>query len=104
MNHRPFESCATMLRVMAHPARLAIMYAVREKQQSVTEICDMLATTQPSISQHLSALRREGLVSYTEEGAKRYYFLVASETLSPLLDALEMRRRPDVLNNSSSQQ
>lgn len=95
MDNRPFDSCAAMLRVMAHPVRLAIVHALRGRRQSVGDLCEKLGVTQPAVSRHLSVLRREGLVSYAEEGAKRNYFLASPEVVSPLLDALAAKYAAD---------
>lgn len=88
MANRLFESQAAMLRVMAHPVRLAILFALRERSRSVGDISAILEMTQPNVSQHLSVLRREGLISYNEDGQKRNYFIRSPESVGPLLDVL----------------
>ena len=57
------ERAARMLKVMAHPIRMAIVNVlVEEKTQSVGQIQQQLGITQSMTSQHLSLMKRIGVL------------------------------------------
>ena len=60
---------------LADPKRIAILYALAEKPQSVTQIAEALETPQPTISRHLKILRDHGMVTAQRDGANIYYAL-----------------------------
>lgn len=80
-----FQKTADLLKVMAHPTRLAILDALRNGPKCVTDVCDILDVLQPNISQHLSVLRQEGLVNFSVDGKKRCYYLENPDLLQSLL-------------------
>lgn len=83
-----FRRQAEYLKVLAHPIRLAIIYALKEGTCCVNDVSELLRVSQPNISQHLAILRREGIVAYTEDGKKRCYFLCDSDPIIALLTVL----------------
>ena len=60
---------------LADPKRIAILYALADNPQSVTQIAEMLETPQPTISRHLKILRDHGMVVAERDGATIYYAL-----------------------------
>ncbi len=60
---------------LADPKRIAILYALADNPQSVTELADALDTPQPTISRHLKILRDHGMVVADRDGANIYYAL-----------------------------
>jgi DNA-binding transcriptional ArsR family regulator len=83
-----FEMQASFCRTMGHPHRLMILYVLKECEMCVGDIAGRLRVSQPSISQHLSAMRSVGMVSMRREGQFVYYRL-ADESIS---QACEMVR------------
>lgn len=85
---RNYAKWAERLKVLAHPTRLAILDALKDETKCVNDVCELLSVPQPNLSQHLSILRREGLVGYTEDGKKRCYHLKHRDFMKALVDVL----------------
>jgi ArsR family transcriptional regulator len=67
---------ARQLKALAHPARLAIVRLLAERDECVCgEIVDDLPLAQSTVSQHLKALKDAGLVQGTVEGRRTCYCL-----------------------------
>lgn len=64
---------AALLRTLSHGDRLLLLCALVEKEMSVGGLQEELGIQQPSLSQQLGVLRREGLVSTRREGKRIYY-------------------------------
>jgi DNA-binding transcriptional ArsR family regulator len=61
------------LRALADPTRRAIFERLREGPLAVKDIASGLPISRPAVSQHLSVLRRSGLVSERRQGTRRLY-------------------------------
>lgn len=83
-----YAEWAELLRVLAHPTRLAILDSLKDGTKCVNDVCEILSVPQPNLSQHLSILRREGVVSFTEDGKKRCYFLTNPALIKALMCVL----------------
>jgi ArsR family transcriptional regulator len=70
---------AQILKTLANPRRLMIMDTLHAQPLSVGEIEAAVGLPQPTVSQHLSALRSQGLVVPRREGNTTYYALVSDE-------------------------
>ena len=65
---------ATMLKAMAHPARVAILQQIISTNACICgDLADELGLAQPTISQHLKELKTAGLIQGTIEGASVCY-------------------------------
>ncbi len=60
-------------RVLGHPARVRILELLREGERSVGDLQDALGLDSSGTSQHLGALRRQGLLESRREGTSVYY-------------------------------
>jgi len=67
------EVKANLFRVLGHPARVRILELLREGERSVGALRAELALDSGGTSQHLSALRRIGLVESRREGTSVFY-------------------------------
>ncbi|WP_103028409.1 ArsR/SmtB family transcription factor [Salinibacter altiplanensis] len=75
---------AQTLKALAHPARLAIVRLLADRDECVCgEIVDDLPLAQSTVSQHLKALKEVGLVQGTVEGRSTCY-CIAPEALAAL--------------------
>lgn len=63
------------LKLVAHPARMAILEELSKGVKCVTDLQDFIEISQSNISQHLSALRHAGVIDYFVDGRLRCYFL-----------------------------
>jgi DNA-binding transcriptional ArsR family regulator len=84
---RVFESAAQLFALLATPTRLKIISAVCEKEKNVSELLELIDTTQPNMSQHLAALHRKGVLSKRRDGVQIYYKL-QSERVATLCRAV----------------
>jgi DNA-binding transcriptional ArsR family regulator len=74
--HRASE----MLKVAAHPQRLAILDLLgRNERLCVSDLVDLLGIEQAILSQHLTLMRDKGMVDYVKEGKYSFYFLERPE-------------------------
>jgi ArsR family transcriptional regulator len=81
------EVKASLFRVLGHPARVRILEVLRDEgERSVGALQAQLGLDSGGTSQHLSALRRIGLVESRREGTSVYY-RISDEDVSRLLDA-----------------
>ncbi|HEY7793323.1 MAG TPA: metalloregulator ArsR/SmtB family transcription factor [Gaiellaceae bacterium] len=78
------ELKANLFRVLGHPARVRILELLREGERSVGAIQAELELDSGGTSQHLSALRRIGLVDSRRAGTSVFY-RVADERAFDLL-------------------
>ncbi len=84
---RVFESAAALFAVLATPVRLKIISAVCHEERNVSELLELIETTQPNMSQHLATLYRSGVLSKRREGTQIYYRL-QSERVAMLCRAV----------------
>lgn len=69
------EEAAGFLKAISHEGRLMILCHLVGGEKSVTELEDLLDARQAAVSQQLSRLRREGLVTPRRDGKTIYYAL-----------------------------
>lgn len=78
---------ALLLRSLGNPDRLMLLCQLTQEELCVGEIEDRTGIRQPSLSQQLGVLRREGLVTTRKEG-KRVYYSVADPRALAVLNTL----------------
>jgi DNA-binding transcriptional ArsR family regulator len=83
------EACG-MLSVLAHEDRLVLLCQIAHSEHSVGELEALLDIRQPSLSQQLGVLRRQGLVQTRREGKKIFYRLKSREALA-IIEALYLQ-------------
>lgn len=64
---------AGFFRVLGHPARVRILEALRDGDKTVGELQSLLGLDSSSTSQHLAALRQQGIVEGTKQGTHVLY-------------------------------
>jgi DNA-binding transcriptional ArsR family regulator len=84
---RVFESAAELFSILSTPVRLKIISAVCQEEKNVSELLDLIDTTQPNMSQHLGTLYRSGILAKRREGTQIYYRL-QSERVATLCRAV----------------
>jgi DNA-binding transcriptional ArsR family regulator len=75
---------ADFFRVLGHPARVRLLQLLRDRELTVGALQDALELDSSSTSQHLTALRKEGLVVSRKEGTSVYYRVRDPRTLELL--------------------
>jgi DNA-binding transcriptional ArsR family regulator len=69
------ETYEAILEALGDRTRRQIVDRLRAGPLSVGELAAALPVSRPAVSQHLTVLRRSGLVSYTELGTRNVYRL-----------------------------
>jgi DNA-binding transcriptional ArsR family regulator len=67
------EQACRFLKTLANPDRLLILCQLVQGERRVGELEELLGITQPTLSQQLTVLREEQLVSTRREGKNIYY-------------------------------
>ncbi|MGE5301074.1 MAG: ArsR/SmtB family transcription factor [Acidobacteriota bacterium] len=78
-----------ILKVIAHPMRIMILKELATGVKCLSDFGEFLDISQPNVSQHLSLLRRYGIIDYFIDGRLRCYFL--KDPMVP--DVLEVLRK-----------
>lgn len=88
MNIEKFNDSAEMLRVVAHPTRIAIIkFMMEHGPVNVTALYEEFEMPPSTISQHLSKLKSVKVVSGTRKGLEIYYE-VKDERVETILNAV----------------
>ena len=93
---RLFPVVAARFKVLAEPARLRILDALRGGERSVGELGAQTALSQADLSKHLQLLHRAGFVIRRKEGLFVYYQLAGREVFDLcdiMCGAIASRRR-----------
>jgi ArsR family transcriptional regulator len=79
-----------MFRACSDPIRLRILALLRDGELCVCDLVEVLRLPQPTVSRHLSYLRRAGLVKAREERSWNFYMLMPGRSAvhRKLLDCL----------------
>jgi len=87
---------AEVCKLFTSPVRLKMLEALGKGERTVEELTRLMRISQPNTSQHLSLLRKTGIVSARKEGSNVYYSLRDPR----LLDALKNMKAVlfDILN------
>ncbi|MEM1363837.1 MAG: metalloregulator ArsR/SmtB family transcription factor [Pseudomonadota bacterium] len=72
---RNAQNASNFLKAISHEGRLMILCHLASGEKSVTELEDLLSARQAAVSQQLSRLRLEGLVTPRRDGKAIYYSL-----------------------------
>ncbi len=75
------NACALM-KVLANPDRLLILCQLIEGEKRVGELEALLGILQPTLSQQLTVLRDEALVTTRRDGKSIYYALASAPALA----------------------
>ena len=64
------------MRAIADPNRIRLLRMLNDRDATVTELADRMATTHQNVSHHLGLLHQAGIVSRRKEGNSVRYSLV----------------------------
>lgn len=84
------EEMSEAFKLLSDKSRLTILALLKHKEMCVCDIVEILATTQPNVSQHLKKLKSGGLVRETRKSHWIYYSLNVEDKpyLKPIIDQL----------------
>lgn len=88
INIKDYEDKAELLKAIAHPVRLCIIYGLMQKGEcNVSYMQNCLNLPQSTVSQHLQRLRRAKIVQSQQQGPKIKY-MVANEKIKRIINTL----------------
>ena len=88
MNIEKFNDSAELLKVVAHPVRLALVkFMIDNGPLNVTSLYEEFKMPQSTVSQHLSKLKSVKVISGTRKGLEIYYE-VKDKRVETILDAV----------------
>lgn len=73
-----------LLKSLSHPDRLMLLCQLTQGEYCVSELEELVGLGQPSLSQQLGILRKEGLVNTRREGKQIYYSIASDDALAIL--------------------
>ncbi len=84
MDNEQVDAIAAMLKTMSHPIRLKILCLLQGREMTVGDIRDEVKTTNANVSQHLSILRNQGIITYRKD-ANFIFNRIADERVLELM-------------------
>lgn len=75
------EACA-LLKVLGNADRLLLLCQLTQGEHCVAELADLTGVTQPTLSQQLTVLRQNGLVSTRREGKQVHYSITSTNAMA----------------------
>jgi len=88
MNIEKFNDSAELLKVVAHPVRLALVkFMIENGPLNVTSLYEEFGMPQSTVSQHLSKLKSVKVISGIRKGLEIYYE-VKDKRVETILDAI----------------
>ena len=85
---KDFTRQARIFKALAHPTRLVIIDCLLKGEKCVGDIQDLLQSSQPNVSQHLSILKASGIVDVCQDGNLRCYHLKDLEKIRTLIQSV----------------
>jgi ArsR family transcriptional regulator len=88
MTTNPLRPLVDILKALAHPVRLRILALLRDGELCVCEVADVLGLAPSTVSEHLTDLRRTGVVREWKVGRWVHVALSDEAAARPVLEAL----------------
>ena len=79
---RSAKEAGRLMKALSNPDRLLLMCQLAQGELRVGELEEIVGIVQPTLSQQLSVLREDGLVSTRREGTAIYYRIDSEQALA----------------------
>lgn len=70
-----FKTQAKIIKALAHPTRLFIVDELSRGERCVCELTEMVGVEMPTVSRHLSVMKRVGILEDEKRGSQVFYRL-----------------------------
>ena len=80
--HKAADQACRLMKVLANSDRLMLLCELAQGEKCVSELEEILGIVQPTLSQQLTVLRNEALVTTRREGKNIYYQISSPEALA----------------------
>ena len=81
------KNVAALLKTMSHPIRMKILCMLQDGEMAVGDIREEVKTTNSNVSQHLSILRNQGIIS-SRKDANFIYNKIGDERILELISTM----------------
>lgn len=81
------DAAGQLLKALANPDRLLLLCQLSQGERNVSELEAQLGIQQPTLSQQLAVLRREGLVETRRDG-KQIFYRISSPAALAVIETL----------------
>ena len=88
MKSKQISDLATLLKSISHPFRLQILCLLQDKEMTVGELSKAIKTTDANVSQHLSILRHQGIITTRKESNFIYNRLI-DDRVTRLIETMQ---------------
>lgn len=89
-----------MMKVLSNPDRLMLLCQLSQGEKRVGELEEILGIVQPTLSQQLTVLREEELVTTRRDGKSIYYQIASPQALAVMNVLFEQFCGPQAGDNS----
>jgi DNA-binding transcriptional ArsR family regulator len=79
---RSADAACRLMKVLSNPDRLLLLCQLSQGEKRVGELEVLVGIAQPTLSQQLSVLREEGLVTTRREGKSIYYGIDSPQAMA----------------------
>ncbi|HEX8544601.1 MAG TPA: metalloregulator ArsR/SmtB family transcription factor [Pseudomonas sp.] len=80
--HANADAASQFLKALANPDRLILLCQLSQGERNVSDLESLLGIQQPTLSQQLAVLRREGLVETRRDGKQMFYRITSPAALA----------------------
>ena len=84
-----YKKVADFFKTLGHPTRLRIVRELAEGERCVGAVENCVGASQANVSQHLTVLKKQGIVACRKDGNLRCYYLTDPRLIQDLLTVLD---------------
>lgn len=88
-----YEKTSEFFRTLGNPTRLRIVRELTQGERCVGAVEDSVQASQANVSQHLTILKKQGIVACRKEKNMRCYYLKTPEFIQSVLALIEEEQR-----------
>ena len=94
------EKACRLMKVLSNPDRLMLLCQLSQSEKRVGELEEILGIMQPTLSQQLTVLRDEELVTTRRDGKNIYYQIASPQALAVMNVLFDQFCRPNAGDNT----
>ena len=94
------SNACRLMKVLSNPDRLMLLCQLSQSEKRVGELEEILGIVQPTLSQQLTVLREEELVTTRRDGKSIYYQIASPQALAVMNVLFEQFCGPQTGNNT----
>ena len=89
------SNACRLMKVLSNPDRLMLLCQLSQSEKRVGELEEILSIVQPTLSQQLTVLREEELVTTRRDGKNIYYQIASPQALAVMNVLFDQFCRPN---------